>query len=42
MTEDGMFFVMKGDVLPIWETNDNKDGGYISWKVDKKFIYLLD
>ncbi len=39
MIEDGMFFVMKGDVLPIWETNDNKDGGYISWKVDKKNSY---
>lgn len=39
MIEDGMFFVMKGEVLPIWETNDNKDGGYISWKVDKKNSY---
>ena len=39
MIEDGMFFVMRGDVLPIWETDDNKDGGYISWKVDKKNSY---
>jgi hypothetical protein len=39
MIEEGMFFVMKDDVLPIWEDDLNKDGGYISWKVDKRISY---
>ena len=39
MIEDGMFFVMRGDVLPIWEAKENMDGGYISWKIDKKSAY---
>jgi hypothetical protein len=37
--ENGMFFVMKENIVPIWENDKNIDGGYISWKVDKKNVY---
>jgi len=34
----GMFFFMKKDILPIWETEDNITGGYWSFKISKKNI----
>jgi hypothetical protein len=32
----GMFFLMREGVLPIWEDEKNKNGGYWSYKVPKK------
>ena len=32
----GMFFLMKEDILPLWETEDNKDGGMWTFKITKK------
>lgn len=37
--ENGMFFIMKDNIVPIWENDKNIDGGYISWKIDKKNVY---
>lgn len=37
--ENGMFFVMKENIVPIWENDKNIKGGYISWKIDKKNVY---
>jgi hypothetical protein len=34
-----MFFVMKENIVPIWENDKNIDGGYISWKIDKCNVY---
>jgi hypothetical protein len=31
----GMFFLMKKNVLPIWEEKENINGGYISYKISK-------
>ena len=43
MIEEGMFFIMRDDVLPIWEEEINKDGGYISWRTEKdSYQYWLD
>lgn len=35
MLLNGMFFIMKNDINPIWSDDANKDGGCISWKIDK-------
>jgi len=29
----GMFFMMKDDIIPQWENEENKNGGYVSYKV---------
>lgn len=34
----GMFFLMKEKILPIWESKDNKLGGYWSLKISKNEI----
>ena len=39
MIENGMFFIMKKSVKPIWECDSNIKGGCISWKVDRKHSY---
>jgi hypothetical protein len=31
----GMFFLMKDDIHPIWESDDNINGGYWSFRVSK-------
>ena len=31
----GIFFLMKEDILPIWEVPDNINGGYWSFRVDR-------
>ncbi len=39
----GMFFLMRGDIKPIWEDDKNKDGGCISfklWKTDVNETWL--
>ena len=35
MLLNGMFFVMKNNIKPIWHDNANKNGGCISWKIEK-------
>ena len=39
MIENGMFFIMRKSVKPIWECSTNIKGGCISWKVDRKNSY---
>ncbi len=34
----GMFFLMKNDIPPLWENENNIKGGYLSLKVYKKTI----
>lgn len=34
----GMFFLMKNNITPQWENKDNKNGGYLSFKIYKKNI----
>lgn len=35
MLLNGMFFIMKNDINPIWTDEANRDGGCISWKIEK-------
>lgn len=35
MLLNGMFFIMKNNIKPIWYDNNNKNGGCISWKIEK-------
>lgn len=35
MLLNGMFFVMKNNINPLWTDDYNKNGGCISWKIDK-------
>jgi translation initiation factor 4E len=39
MVSNGMFFLMKQDIEPIWEDPNNMNGGCISFKVDKDSSY---
>ena len=39
MIENGMFFIMIDQIMPIWEDKNNIKGGCVSWKVDRKFCY---
>ena len=36
--QNGMFFLMRDEILPMWESEDNKDGGCFSLKVFKQDI----
>jgi translation initiation factor 4E len=35
----GMFFIMRGNIKPVWEDEQNKKGGCWSYKVSKKDAY---
>jgi|TARA_B100001769_G_scaffold270913_1_gene262866 hypothetical protein len=35
----GIFFIMKEDVFPDWSSPENKDGGFISIKIDTKELH---
>ena len=37
--QNGMFFLMREKILPMWESEDNKDGGCFSLKVFKQDIF---
>jgi len=37
----GMFFLMKNDILPVYEVDENKDGGYWSFKISKTEAYEI-
>ena len=39
MIENGMFFIVKEGILPIWEDENNVDGGCISFKIEKQYVY---
>ena len=39
LIENGMFFIMKEDIVPIWENEKNEEGGYLSWKINRDEIY---
>jgi hypothetical protein len=36
--QNGMFFLMREEILPMWESEDNKDGGCFSLKIFKQDI----
>ena len=38
IVENGMFFLMREDIHPIWEDPKNRDGGCWSFKIYKKYI----
>lgn len=38
LIESGMFFIMKEDIVPIWEDDKNIKGGYISWRINKSEV----
>jgi hypothetical protein len=37
--ENGMFFMMRKDIKPLWEDDKNKEGGCWSFKILKKNIF---
>ena len=37
--ENAMFFLMKGDIPPLWESSENIDGGCWSFKIYKKSVF---
>ena len=36
--QNGMFFIMRGDIKPMWEDRHNVDGGCWSFRVNKKDV----
>ena len=38
IVENGMFFLMRGTIFPMWEDTKNKNGGCWSFKIYKKYI----
>jgi hypothetical protein len=38
MLLNGMFFIMRHGIKPMWEDPKNAGGGYISWKLDKPVV----
>lgn len=37
--ENSMLFLMRDNIKPMWEADENKDGGCLSFKIYKKSIY---
>ena len=37
--QNGMFFLMRDGILPIWEDDQNKEGGCWSFKIIKKDVF---
>lgn len=37
--ENGMFFIMRNNIKPLWEDEENIKGGCVSFKIFKKQIY---
>jgi hypothetical protein len=35
MLLNGMFFIMKDNIKPVWNDDANRNGGCISWKIEK-------
>lgn len=39
----GMFFLMRNNIIPLWEEEENKNGGYISYKIkNSSFITEIE
>ncbi len=38
LIKKSMMFLMKGNILPLWEDSHNKDGGCFSFKVNNKDV----
>ena len=38
--QNGMFFIMKDGIEPLWENKENIDGGCWSYKISKKECYM--
>lgn len=36
-----MFFIMKDSILPLWEDEENKAGGSISYKINNTQVYSI-
>ena len=34
-----MFFIMRNNIKPVWEDNDNKNGGCFSFKLQNKIVH---
>jgi len=41
MLNNNMFFLMRNDIKPIYECDENKNGGYWSFKIDNNDIYKV-
>lgn len=37
--QNAMLFIMRGNIKPMWEAEENKNGGSMSFKIYKKDIY---
>ena len=37
--QNAMLFIMRGNIKPMWEADENKEGGSMSFKIYKKDIY---
>ena len=37
--QNALLFVMRNDIKPMWEAEENKNGGCISFKIYRNFIY---
>lgn len=37
---EGMYFLMKGDILPTWESPDNRNGQSMNFRVPKIYAYV--
>ena len=37
--QNGMLFLMREDIQPLWESDDNKDGGCFSFKIYKQDLH---
>jgi hypothetical protein len=41
IVKNAMLFLMRGTIQPIWEDERNRKGGYISFKVLNKYVYMV-
>lgn len=41
VVKNGMLFVMKGNIFPMWEEPANANGGYFSFKIFNKNVQLV-
>ena len=39
LVKNCMLFVMKQNILPMWEDPQNRNGGYFSYKISNKIVY---
>ena len=39
LVKNCMLFVMKKNIMPMWEDTQNRNGGYFSYKISNKIVY---